>query len=201
MPPAARTAPHLATVILLSALAVISVNMFVPSLPGIAAEFQADYGLVNLSVAGYAAMTAALQLIMGPLSDRFGRRRVILAALAVCIAASLGCLLAGDTWTFIAFRLLQGAIITGYAVSLAVIRDTAPAPKVASLLGYVAMAWAVAPMLAPLFGGALDAMFGWRANFWAFMAFGVAVFVLCWIALGETKTARASWWERGGQSV
>src|SRR3546814_12834722 len=92
MPPAARTAPHLATVILLSALAVISVNMFVPSLPGIAAEFQAAYGLVNLSVAGYAAMTAALQLIMGPLSDRFGRRPVILATLAVFIAASLGCL-------------------------------------------------------------------------------------------------------------
>src|SRR3546814_8484438 len=98
--------------------------MFVPSLPGIAAEFQADYGLVNLSVAGYAAMTAALQLIMGPLSDRFGRRPVILAALAVLIAASLGCLLAGDIWPFLAFRLLQGAIITGYAVSLAVIRDT-----------------------------------------------------------------------------
>src|SRR3546814_20497214 len=103
--------------------------MFVPSLPGIAAEFQADYGLVNLSVAGYAAMTAALQLIMGPLSDRFGRRPVILATLAVFIAASLGCLLAGDIWTFLVFRLLQGAIITGYAVSLAVIRATAPAPK------------------------------------------------------------------------
>src|SRR3546814_12217838 len=49
------------------------------------------------------------------------------------------------------------------------------------------MAWAVAPMLATLFGGALDALFGWRANFWAFMAFGVAVFVLCWIDLGETN--------------
>src|SRR3546814_18871653 len=117
-------------------------------------------------------MTAGWQLIRGPLSDRFGRRPVILATLAVFIAASLGCLLAGDIWTFLVFRLLQGAIITGYAVSLAVIRDTAPAPKVASLLGYVAMAWAVAPMLAPLFGGALDALFGWRSTFWAFLAFG-----------------------------
>src|SRR3546814_14399107 len=98
--------------------------MFVPSLPGIAAEFQADYGLVNLSVAGYAAMTAALQLIMGPLSDRFGRRPVILAPLAVFIAASLGCLLAGDIWTLLVFRLLQGAIIPGYAVSLYIGRAT-----------------------------------------------------------------------------
>src|SRR3546814_13950440 len=117
-----------------------------------AAEFEADDGRVNLSVAGYAAMTAMLQLIMGPLSDRFGRRPVILAALVVFIAASLGCLLAGDIWIFLVFRLLQGAIITGYAVSLAVIRDTAPAQQVASLLGYVDMAWTVAPMLAPLVG-------------------------------------------------
>src|SRR3546814_1740962 len=117
--------------------------MFVPSLPGIAAEFQADYGLLNLSVAGYAAMTAALQLIMGPLSDRFGRRPVILAALAVFIAASLGCLLAGDIWTFLAFRLLQGAIITGYAVSLAVIRDTRSAEHTSELPSLLRISYAV----------------------------------------------------------
>jgi MFS transporter, DHA1 family, multidrug resistance protein len=182
------TPPRLSTLILLSALAVISVNMFVPSLANIAAEFEADYALVNLSVAGYAGMTAVLQLVTGPLSDRFGRRPVILAALVLFILASIGCLLAGDILTFLVFRLLQGAVITGYAVSLAVIRDTAPAQKAASLLGYVAMAWAVAPMLAPLFGGALDALFGWRANFWAFTVFGAAVLALCWVDLGETNT-------------
>ena len=73
---AATTPPRFLTLVLLSGLSVASLNLFVPSLSNIAATFQADYGLVNLSIAGYAAMTAVLQIIMGPLSDRFGRRPV-----------------------------------------------------------------------------------------------------------------------------
>ncbi len=71
--------PKLFTLILLNGLSVASLNMYLPSLPGIASEFETSYALVNLSIAGYAAMTAILQLVMGPLSDRFGRRPVILA--------------------------------------------------------------------------------------------------------------------------
>ncbi len=183
----AATPPSYFTLVLLSGLAVVSLNMFLPSLSNIAVAFEADYALVNLSIAGYAGMTAVLQLVMGPLSDRFGRRPVILAGLVIFILASLGCSLATDIWTFLFFRMMQGAIISGYTVSLAVIRDTAQARKAASLMGYVAMAWAVAPMLGPLFGGVLDELFGWRASFWAFLGFGVAVFSLCWVDLGETN--------------
>lgn len=186
---AAATPPRLVTLILLSALSVVSLNMFLPSLSHIAAALRADYVLVNLSIAGYAAMTALLQLVMAPLSDRYGRRPVILAALAVFVAASLGCLLADDIWTFLACRLLQGAIVSGYAVSLAVIRDTVPARAAASRMGYLAMAWGLAPMLAPLVGGLLDTLFGWRASFWAFALLGGAVFALCWVDLGETNNA------------
>ena len=184
---APATPPRLSTLVLLSALSVVSLNMFLPSLSNIAEEFQADYALVNLSIAGYAGMTAVLQLVMGPLSDRFGRRPVILAALVIFVLASLGCLLATEIWIFLLFRMMQGAIISGYAVSLAIIRDSAPAQKAASLMGYVAMAWAVAPMLGPMFGGALDELFGWRASFWAFFGFGGAVLGLCWVDLGETN--------------
>lgn len=184
---AADTPPRLVTLVLLSGLSVLSLNMFLPSLAHIAEDFQADYALVNLSIAGYAAMTAVLQLIVGPLSDRFGRRPVMLAGLVVFCLASLGCLLATDIWSFLLFRMTQGAIISGYTVSLAVVRDTAHAKRAASLMGYLAMAWAVAPMLGPMAGGALDELFGWRANFWVFLGFGVAVFGLCWIDLGETN--------------
>lgn len=183
----AITPPRLFTLILLSGLSVVSLNMFLPSLSNIAEEFQADYALVNLSIAGYAAMTAVLQLVMGPLSDRFGRRPVILAGLVIFSLASLGCLLATTISTFLLFRMMQGAIISGYTVSLAVIRDSAHAQKAASLMGYVAMAWAVAPMLGPMFGGALDELFGWRASFWAFLGFGATMLGLCWIDLGETN--------------
>jgi len=187
MSQATVTPPKLATLIVLSGLSVASLNMFLPSLANIAAEFETSYALVSLSIAGYAAMTAVLQLIMGPLSDRFGRRPVILAGLVIFCLASLGCLLATDVATFLAFRMLQAAIIAGYAVSRAVIRDTSGAQQAASLMGYIAMAWALAPMLAPMFGGALDELFGWRATFWAFLCLGLAVFALCWVDLRETN--------------
>jgi len=191
MPLPATSPPRFATLILLSGLSILTLNMFVPSLTSIARHFSVDYAVVNLSVAGYAAMTALLQLVMGPLSDRFGRRPVILAGLVLFVLASLGCVLADDIGTFLFFRLLQAAIASGHAVSMAVIRDTAPTQKAASLMGYLAMAWAVAPMLGPLFGGTLDEFFGWRANFWAFLVFGLAVFALCWIDLGETNQQKS----------
>lgn len=182
-----RSAPHLATLVLLSGLSVISLNLFLPSLPGMATDFGVGYGLVSLAVTGYAAVTAVLQTVMGPLSDRYGRRPVMLAALLLFTLASLGCVLSTDIATFLVFRALQGAIITGHAVSLAVIRDTAGARRAASLIGYLASAWAVAPMLAPLVGGLLDTGFGWRASFWLFTLCGAAVLLLCWIDLGETN--------------
>lgn len=179
--------PRLITLILLNGLAVTSLNLFLPSLPGISVEFEASYTLVNLSIAGYAAMTAILQLVLGPLSDRFGRRPVILSGLLVFSLASLGCLLATDIASFLLFRMMQAAIISAHTVSYAVIRDSSHERKAASLMGYVAMAWAIAPMLAPVFGGTLDELFGWRASFWAFLLFGTAIFGLCLFDLHETN--------------
>ena len=183
--------PRFITLVLLSGLSVLSVNMFLPSLSNIAAEFETNYALVNLSIAGYAATTAVLQLIMGPLSDRYGRRPVILTGLVIFCLASFGCWLAPDIETFLFFRMMQAAIISGHSVSLAVIRDTSGTQKAASQMGYIAMAWAIAPMLGPVFGGALDELFGWRASFWAFLCFGLLVLGLCWLDLRETNTNRS----------
>lgn len=185
---AASAPPKLFTLVLLSGLAVISLNMFLPSLSNIAAEFQAGYGLLaSMSIAGYAGMTTVLQLLIGPFSDRFGRRPVILVSLVIYILGSLGCLLATDVWTFLLFRTIQAAIVSGFALSRVIIRDTEPAQKAAGLMGYLSIAWAIAPMLAPMLGGALDLLFGWRANFIAFLVFGAAVLALCWLDLGETN--------------
>jgi len=175
------------TLVMLTALSVLSLNMFLPSLSNMAEDFQADYALVTLSIAGYLGITAALMLIMGPLSDRFGRRPVLLAALAIFTFASSVCALTADIWVFLAFRVLQGAVIAGWGLSLAVIRDTAPPREAASRIGYVTMAMAVAPALGPMFGGALDELFGWRASFVAFTGFGAAALALCWVDLGETN--------------
>lgn len=105
---AARSPPSLFTLVPLTALSVLSLNMFLPSLPNIAQEFGTDYALASLSVAGYLGITAVLQLIMGPLSDRLGRRPVLLAGLVIFVAASLGCMLAETIWSFLVWRVLQG---------------------------------------------------------------------------------------------
>lgn len=185
--PKLSSGPHLATLILLSALGVVPINIFLPSLTNMAAEFGVDYGVMGLSLAAYAAVSAVLQVLLGPLSDRFGRRPVILWGLAVFIAATLGCIFAPDIWSFLTFRMIQAVIAPTYAVALAVIRDTTGTDQAASRIGYIAMAWSLAPMLGPGLGGFLDESFGWRASFWFLAIAGIFVFALCWADLRETN--------------
>lgn len=187
MSSAGRSAPRLFTLALLTGLSVLSLNMFLPSLANIAAEFDSDYAMVSFSVAGYLAITAVLQLLIGPLSDRFGRRPVVLSGLVIFVLSSLGCMLAGDIWSFLGFRVLQGAIISGSVLAFVIIRDSAPEQEASSQMGYVSMAMAVAPMLGPMLGGVLDELFGWRSNFLFFSLMGLATLLLCWFDLGETN--------------
>ena len=132
--------PRLATLILLSALAILPINIFLPSLTNVAAEFGVEYGVAGLALAAYAVVSASLQIVMGPLSDRFGRRPVILWGLAVFMFATIGCALAPDIRTFLVCRMAQAAIAPTYAVSLAAIRDTTGKEEAASRIGYIAMA-------------------------------------------------------------
>ena len=189
--PGSSASPRLSTLVFLSALANLPINFFLPSLPQIAAEFGVDYGLIGLSLAAYAIVSACLQLVLGPLSDRFGRRPVILGALVIFVAATVGCAVAPDVWTFLACRMVQAVIAPTYAVSLAVIRDTTNREQAAGRFGYLAMAWAIAPMLGPTAGGMLDQLFGWRASFYVLAFLGTAVLALCWTDLRETNTSRS----------
>ncbi|MDA7965299.1 Bcr/CflA family efflux MFS transporter [Ruegeria sp.] len=189
---AAQSPPSLITLIFATGLSVLSLNMFLPSLARMADDFQVDYGLMNLSLAGYLMVSAVLQPILGPLSDRFGRRPVLLICMAIFACASVGCVLAETIWVFLGFRLLQVAVVAGPVLSSASIRDRYPPNEAASKLGYVAMAMALAPMLGPMLGGALDMLFGWRAGFVLFSCIGVGMFVLLWADMGETNTQRMS---------
>lgn len=188
---APSTPPRLITIILLTAFSTLSLNMFLPSLANIAHHLDADYALVSLAVAGYLAVTAVIQLIAGPLSDRFGRRPVILVSLAIFALASVMCSIAEDVWTFLGFRMLQGAMVSGYALSLAIIRDTTSERKAAGLIGYVSMAMAIAPMLGPMLGGVLDTVFGWRSTFYFYAVAGIGLLVFCFYDLGETRPVRS----------
>lgn len=182
-----RTAPHLITLVLATAIAVLSVNMFLPSLPHMSVAFEADYAVVNLSVAGYLLVSAVMQLGVGPLSDRFGRRPAMLVSTAIFAIASVGCALAETIEVFLIFRMIQAIVVAGQVVSRAAIRDMYPPNEAASKLGYVTMAMALAPMLGPMLGGALEMLYGWRASFWLYTILGFALLALLWFDFGETN--------------
>lgn len=187
-----RGPPGFSTLVLLAAMSVLSLNMFLPSLPTIAADFAVDYALVSLAIAGYMATTAVMHLVIGPLSDRFGRRPLLLAGLGVFALASIGCFLAASIWTFLAFRVLQSAMVAGWVLSLAIVRDTSEPRETASRIGYVTMVMAIGPMIGPMIGGGLDELFGWRANFALYALLGLAAFAWCWVDVGETNRNRSA---------
>ena len=182
----ATTPPHRATLIALTGLSVLTLNMILPALSNIARDLGADYALVSVAVAGYLAVSAGVVLIAGPVSDRIGRRPVVLGATALFIASSIACSLADNVWTFLAFRMLQAVMVACGTVSMAVVRDTSSPRESARILAYIAMAMALAPMLGPVLGGIIDTAFGWRAVFWFYAVAGVGIFALVWVDLGET---------------
>ncbi|CAM3131960.1 multidrug effflux MFS transporter [Paracoccus nototheniae] len=181
-----RTPPHLLTLVALSGVSALSMNVFLPSLPGMARDFGVEYGVMQLSVSAYIGASAVLQLLGGPLSDRFGRRPVVIWGLVGFLLATIGTLLATTATTFLIFRLLQSVITVCMLVPRAVVRDLYDGDRAASMLGYVTMGMAVVPMMAPVFGGLLDQAFGWQANFAVMGALGIAVLALSWHDMGET---------------
>ena len=156
----------LAILIAATALGPLSFNIFIPSMPGLQAAFATDYGTVQLVLTLYLVGLAGAQLVHGPLSDRFGRRPVMLAGLALHLAGSLACLLAPTIGLLIAGRVIQavGGCV-GLVVGRAVVRDLFDRERTASVLATIIMAMMVAPMLGPTIGGFLDVWFGWRAPF------------------------------------
>ncbi len=186
-----RTPPHVVTLVIFAGLSAMTMNVFLPSLPAMAAHFGVEYGLMQLSVALYLGISAVLQIVIGPLSDRFGRRPVVLGAIVLFMLATLGCLLASSAWVFLFFRMAQAVIVTCMVLSRAIVRDMVDGARAASMIGYVTMGMALVPMLSPAIGGALQEWFGWQASFVLLLAAGALVFALAWADQGETARRHA----------
>ena len=179
--------PHVMTLVLLAGLAALAMNVFLPSLPSMAAYFDTDYRVMQLSVSLYLAVNAVIQVFIGPISDRFGRRPVLLWSLAVFILATLGTLLATNAVVFLLFRMVQAVVVSAIVLSRAAIRDVMDEAAAASRIGYVTMGMALVPMAAPAVGGLLDEAFGWQGSFVLMLLAGIGVWALTWADLGETK--------------
>ncbi|OWJ81667.1 multidrug effflux MFS transporter [Haematobacter missouriensis] len=186
-----KSPPHIGTLIFMAALPALTTNIFLPSLPTMARHFNTDYHVVQLGVSLFLVANAVLQLAIGPISDRFGRRPVLLASVAGYLVATLGVMLAPTVELFLAFRMLQAVIVAGMVLSRAIIRDTHPPERSAAMIGYVTLGMSIAPMIGPTLGGLLDQTFGWRASFTLLLIAGGALLALAWADLGETAPLRS----------
>ena len=184
------TPPHIMTLVLLAGLSALAMNVFLPSLPNMTAWFETDYRIMQLSVSLFLAVNAILQVVIGPISDRFGRRPVLLGSIVLFILATLGTLVAPTAESFLLFRMGQAVIVAGMVLSRAVVRDMVDEAQSASMIGYVTMGMALVPMLAPMLGGVLDELLGWQANFVLMAVCGLGVLALTWADLGETAQSR-----------
>lgn len=181
-----RAVPGLLTLVGMASVGALATNIFLPSIPAMARDFGVSYATMQLSVSGYLAASAVLQLLIGPVSDRYGRRPAMIGALLLFLAATLGTLLAASAWLFLIFRMAQAVAAAGMVLSRAVIRDTSPPDQAASRLGYVTMGMSVIPMMAPALGGMLEVSVGWHGSFAVMLAAGALVLAMVWRGLPET---------------
>jgi DHA1 family bicyclomycin/chloramphenicol resistance-like MFS transporter len=176
----------------MTGVAPISLYLLVPALPVLATTFGRDISIAQMTVSLYMVGIACSQIIMGPLSDRFGRRPVLLAGLGLMVAASAGCIFAETLPQLIAARFLQalgGA--TGMVVSRAIIRDLYSRERISAMISLVIAVMMIAQMLSPLTGGLLETAFGWRSIFYVITAASLAIAVAIALALPETRRDRA----------
>jgi MFS transporter, DHA1 family, multidrug resistance protein len=151
---------------MLTALGPLSMDMYLPSLPDIAHVLGAPVARTQLTVSSYLIGFAIGQMIYGPLSDRYGRRPVLLAAMALYITSTLACAAAQSVDLLIIARLLQGIAGSGAIVlARAIVRDVYSGVQAARELSLMGSISATAPIVAPMIGGLLQSAFGWRASF------------------------------------
>lgn len=183
----------LALLIAATSLGPLTINIFIPSMPGLARDFATDYATVQLTLTLYLIGIGVGQLLWGPVSDRHGRRPVMIAGLGVYTAGSLLCLAAPSIELLVAGRVIQSVGgCAGLVMARTILRDVYERDRAASMLAYVTVGMVLAPMVAPTVGGYLDAWFGWRAAFAVLLTTGAVM--VAWSALGlaETHHARSS---------
>ena len=188
---AATSRSMLLLLVAMTGIAPVSLYLLVPALPVLAGAFGSDISVVQMTVSLYMVGIACSQIIMGPLSDRFGRRPVLLAGLGLMVVASAACIFAESLPQLIAARFLQalgGA--TGMVVSRAIIRDLYSRERISAMISLVIAVMMLAQMLSPLTGGLIETAFGWRSIFYLITAASLAIAVAIAVALPETRGDR-----------
>lgn len=174
----------------LSAIGPFSIDAYLPSFRAIGDRFGAEPALVQQTLTAYFLPFAVMTLCHGVVSDTFGRRKVTLVLLAAFALASLGCLCAWSIGSLIVFRVLQGMSAgAGIVIGRAIVRDLYDGAEARKLMSRIATVFSLAPAVAPLVGGWLQAWFGWRSVFAFLVVMAAALWGWCWCCLPETLPA------------
>lgn len=174
---------------LLSAIGPFAIDMYLPALPSIGKDLHAETSVVQLSLLFFFIPFAVAQLLYGPISDMWGRKLPLYMGIGLFAVASVGCALADNIETLIAFRFVQGiGGAAGMVVPRAVVRDMHTGVQAAKLMSLLMLVFSISPILAPLTGSAVISFYGWRGVFWAVTIAAAIGLVLLSTQLEETRT-------------
>ncbi|RYG32654.1 Bcr/CflA family efflux MFS transporter [bacterium] len=182
---------------LLSAIGPFAIDMYLPALPTIGADLQASPFAVQMSLFIFFVSMGLGQLVVGPLSDIYGRKNPLYFGLALFAVGSIGSAMAPNIATLIAFRFLQGLGASAGVIPRAVVRDMHTGVEAAKLMSLLMLVFSVSPILAPLTGSVIIKAAGWRWVFWAVLIAAAVGGLLLAFGLRETRTAE----ERAKSSI
>jgi MFS transporter, DHA1 family, multidrug resistance protein len=175
----------------LTALGPMSMQIFLPALPAIRTSYGVSPAMAQMTLSVSMLAIALATLVYGPLSDRFGRRPMVILGLVSFLAGSALCAAAPHIWTLILGRMLQGAGgASGMVLARAIVRDLYSRERSASVIAYLTTAMVIAPMVSPTIGGALTDWASWRASFVFAGTVGLVVAALVLALMPETHTER-----------
>ena len=181
-----KARPHLLTLSLLAGTYILVQVIIVPSLTDLQEQFKTDYKMIQYTISGYLLGVAFVNFIAGPLSDRFGRRPIMLVFFSIFFASSLGCYVSSDLNSFLFFRLCQSSSAAGLVLSRAIIGDFSSKDETVKMLGLLSIAMGIAPSLAPLAGGIINDYFGSKGIFLFLTFLSLLLLALIMIDLKET---------------
>lgn len=171
----------------LAMVAPFAIDTYLPSFHSIALAFSVSDLLVQQTLSAFLLAQAVTSLFYGTLSDSVGRRPVVLGSLVLFVLSSIGATLAPSFGTLLACRVLQGVSAgAGMVVGQAIVRDQFHGAEAQRMIAGIMMVFGIAPAVAPILGGYLNAHLGWRANFAFLTLFGAVLLVLCWRGLPES---------------
>ena len=188
-PAVASRAASLRLIVILSGLmafASISTDMYLPALPALSQAFHTDPGRIQLTLSGFLVGFSLGQLLWGPIGDRYGRRTPIAAGVVLFIVGSAGCALSGSAAAMTGWRVVQAVgACAGPVLARAMVRDLYARDRSAQMLSTLMLVMGVAPLLGPILGGQVLAVWSWRGIFWVLVALGL-VGLVSLLALPET---------------